>query len=307
MTTTHYRRGFTLLELLVVIAIIALLIGLILPAVQKVRETARRLESINNLKQIGLALHNYEAQNGRLIGVKSVLADESPRLKGTFDMLLPFLEGKSLDELTGRPNEPIPEYKCLISPSDPTAIPNTVNRATNPIRGMCSYGLNFTALEGVPSLTNGFSDGTSNTIACVERYFKSYQFTYSVVWPEIPFPAEVFCQYYEDGTMFDPSSRTHMFGGRRPTFADRGIREEVYPVVIQTATGPMTQPNVPGQTFQVRPRPEQAWSGVPQTPFSGGLPTLLFDGSVRTLNPNINPTTFWSAVTRDGGEVLSDW
>jgi prepilin-type N-terminal cleavage/methylation domain-containing protein len=306
MLRNCHRTGLSLIELLVVIAIIAILIGLILPAVQSVRETARRLESCNNLKQIGIALHGHAEQYGKLPGVTNVLTDEQNRSAGTFGNLLPFLDASA--EKEPGPGKPYPVVKPLISPADPTLVFGPIPELADPdLRlSVCSYGLNFTALEGKPNLTNGFQDGTSNTIACTERYFKSYQFTFPQVWG-FGGPKAVFTQYDEDSTMVMPPSDQPAFGGRRATFADRGIREEVYPVQVVTPAGRVTQPSVPGQTFQVKPRPEQSWSGVPQTPFAGGLPTLLFDGSVRTVRPGIDPSVFWGAVTREGGEVLSDW
>jgi prepilin-type N-terminal cleavage/methylation domain-containing protein len=102
------RSGFTLIELLVVIAIIAVLISLLLPAVQSAREAARRAQCVNNLKQLGLAVHNYESTNGslptgRIYGPRpGRAANDFPTIfagaQGTtwFCLMMPFLEQSAL-------------------------------------------------------------------------------------------------------------------------------------------------------------------------------------------------------------------
>lgn len=275
------RRAFTLLELLVVVAILAVLIGLLLPAVQKVRETAARMKSANKLRQIVLATHNYASTNDRLPAFGSPISPDV-LAGGILYSVLPFIEGDN--RLVG--DWAVPAYQ---SPGDLSLL------RTDTFLGNTSYATNHRAFRELPRL-NDCNDGTANTIAFGERYARC---GIGFLWNTLQAP----CSDGNGQTI--PCTWPPQLGQqlvRQATFADR-----IYDDVLPVTSGAVTRPSVAGMTFQLRPKLDECNYRVLQTPFSAGLLVALFDGSVRTVSPSVSPAVFWGAVTPAGGEVLGDW
>jgi prepilin-type N-terminal cleavage/methylation domain-containing protein/prepilin-type processing-associated H-X9-DG protein len=312
------RRAFTLIELLVVIAIIAILIGLLLPAVQKVRESAARMSCENNLKQIGLALHGYADARGYFPAgfyanyvTNPPLADPSLgylTYSGWELQLLPYLEQQSLytksiaylqANMYGEDSNAFPACgyveKIYVCPSNlrPTTV-NYENAGT--IYQLTSYLGCTGTVSGNPTLAKdgvlfcnsevtliNILDGTSNTIAVGERPCSA---DLSFGWGFSPYGASgngdgdcvLGSMDSADATMYGDIATNIGFKSPR-------VNQATY-----TGTGPVTA-DIDYAHF---------WSF-----HSIGANFLYCDGSVHFLAYGLPPATFVALTTRSGGEVFT--
>jgi prepilin-type N-terminal cleavage/methylation domain-containing protein len=345
------RNGFTLIELLVVIAIIAILIGLLLPAVQKVREAAARMVSANNLKQVGLAMHSYNDSNSQLPPTQGWLpklpAGQNWVVNGAYGSaffhILPYIEQDALYKAslstqsrvyynTGGTtsssgsftyNHPTYGYQYTYNTSysrytstlvsggvrahwGPSLISRPVkvyaapgDSSSTSDQYACSYLLSAELFDKTPAI-NTISDGTSNTVMVAEGYQSCYTYTSSANSYTYAYRFSYWPGYYYDYNY--TASYSYTYTGTY--YTSRGQTGYDYTYSYNYYTPKFLA--IGGKTPQARPAIGQCDGSMPQGFSSGGTQVLLADGSVRLVSPSMDPTTWYSAVTPNGGEVLGN-
>jgi prepilin-type N-terminal cleavage/methylation domain-containing protein/prepilin-type processing-associated H-X9-DG protein len=329
------RTAFTLVELLVVIAIIAVLIGLLLPAVQKVRGAAADTICRNNLKQIGLGVHNYHSAVGLLPPTSATLSGVS----GTgFFFILPYVEQNDLYTVAAGnsanvKDTPVKIYMC---PSDPSL--GATVELTNPgLDGYCtvtsagvstntydskrtdfavtSYALNTAVTAGQTAVTSGASnayiydgtqslmnitDGTSNTVLLAERYA-----TCSCITGATAAPAGWTLNFWANGPNSNYASATSPYDWDTPGFSfplisgsdDNKIRASALPSDPGGSSVPQSHPALTSCNYETL-----------QGGHTGGVNVVLADGSVRKVYTSISPATWQLACNPSDGLMLgTDW
>jgi prepilin-type N-terminal cleavage/methylation domain-containing protein len=332
-------RGFTLIELLVVIAIIAILIALLVPAVQKVREAAARTQCVNNLKQLGLAMHSYHdahkkfPRNYTLVGVNAWEA-----LSANF-LLLPYIDQTPLYN-QGVPNlhdwswtyhnlmnTDLAVFHCPSAPAAP-------RRGTNP-HGWDGPGTNYAWCTGssietvwAGSRFNGIiaydtdrkmadvTDGLSNTLLASEILSGS-----NATGNVGKYPYDIF---YTNNGLFNAVGNRNF-----PTQAelDRiGSAAKNSPTGLRSNNGTMWAWYASAQsTLTTAAPPNWTWPSAagdccpggahdwgygiipPRSMHSGGVNALIGDGTVRFIQENINLLTFQRLGNRNDGNPIGDY
>jgi prepilin-type N-terminal cleavage/methylation domain-containing protein len=291
-------QGFTLIELLVVIAIIAVLIGLLLPAVQKVREAAARMQSANNLKQLTLAAHNFEGAVRKLPANAETLPN-GLRVSCHWS-LLPYIEQDNLQAASGVSNATyLARARVIVStflaPLDVSLPSHTITingvewaasnyAANHTIFGYPGNGTNWTGFTNNSWDNNGrridrISDGASNTVMFGERY----------------------AQCSSGGSLWayrntDPAPTGPGYPGwARMSFFPANWTSNNHSTPF-TAVPPQIRPTV----ANCSPYNLQSFS-------LAGCQVSMCDGSVRTVPPSISSTVWFAAIWPDDGQVLGDW
>jgi prepilin-type N-terminal cleavage/methylation domain-containing protein/prepilin-type processing-associated H-X9-DG protein len=327
------RLGFTLIELLVVIAIIAVLIALLLPAVQAAREAARRMQCVNNLKQMGLAIHNYSS-------VTNVVPMGSYQLWGPFAYMLPYLEqGVMANALNFSQNPAQPAFpfnpgdppnttgvyaqlQVMLCPSDP----NRATTAWGKTNYACNAGTSADAVSyGTTSLFNGpfngatnkqavgfqnILDGLSSTAAMSERV-KGVGNTN--VWDSIRPSSTIFAASFTGPAPFSPTKDqaaclavtpsptapiiTVSNGGQGTNWLYWGVMGGQYSHVMLPDTWTCMQTG--SWTWA---QGNSAITASSQHP--GVVNVLMCDGSVKAIKQTVALNVWWGLGTMAGGEIL---
>ncbi|OYW25103.1 MAG: prepilin-type cleavage/methylation domain-containing protein [Planctomycetales bacterium 12-60-4] len=332
-------RGFTLIELLVVIAIIAILIALLLPAVQQAREAARRTQCRNNLKQIGLGLHNYQDAYTAFPPSYAVVPGVTTTVGGqwsVFARILPYLDQANLQNLVNWnvaystqvnvATTRVPLYLCPSEPNDvmrvnpSTGVPRdypasyVVNFGTwkiyDPTNGSGSDGAFFPNSKMRPA---DFSDGMTNTLCAAEaKAYTPYLRNTGTDPGATPPTSESFATGLTgDGCCIGSSLQLNT---GHTEWADGLCQQSGFTTTFgPNARIPHTVAGVEYDIDFVSWREgthatRVTYAALPaRSHHEGIVHALLMDGSVRAISENIDRQVWQRLGTRAGGEVIGDF